>query len=223
MSKPALRLGMIAALAAALQPWLLMALGEPDVSTLAGLAADPAAGRRVFAAMLLFMPPMFVAYWIGSLERLPAARLRASLALFAFALWFALELGPRSFDLWVVHARWLPAWTAGDPAQRETLEGFHRLYRDALVALGFVRRHALLAGQLCLLLAVAGVRPWGTALAVVLGASVLRLSLGSLATYADLGFLAGIADPLYYVTAGLGFPLLALWLWDRSRAARGRA
>jgi hypothetical protein len=210
-------LGLVAAALAALQPWLLLLLGEPDVSSLAALAADPLKSKRIFVVMLLFIPAMFVAYWIAAADCLSVNPIYGTFTLFAFALWFALELGPRSFDLWIVQNRWLPRYLSASPPQREALEQSYSFYRDGVFALAFVRRHALLVGQLCLALSTWRVRPWGMLLAMALSLSVVRLLLGSLATYGDWHRLDVIADPLYFVTAGLTFPLLAAWLWSRRR------
>lgn len=216
MSKAALRFGVLAAVLAALQPWLLLLLGEPDTASLGALAADPATSQRHFWIMLACIPAMFAAYGVASLERFTPTSLCAAIAPLAFAVWFVLEMGPRSFDLWVVQGRWLPAHIAAAPEEQAALDRSYGLYRDALFALVFVRRHALLLGQLCLALEVRRHGPWGLALASALGLSVFRLALGSLATYAGWGAAGAIADPLYFVTSGLVFPLLAVWLWRRS-------
>ena len=108
-SRSAMLVCTAAAATAAVQPWLMLALGEVDVSTLNSLLANAEVAGRMFTALLVFMPPMFVAYWIATRAVAGAVPTLASFASFAFALWFALEPLPRSFDLWVVHARWLPA------------------------------------------------------------------------------------------------------------------
>jgi hypothetical protein len=219
LSRLPLLIALGAAALAALQPWLLLMLGEANPASLASLATDPALSARMFAVLLAFMPAMFLAYWLASLDRFVVNPALASLALFTFAFWFALELLPRAFDLWVVQGRWLPRFLAASEAGRAELESDYSLYRDASFALGFVRRLALTIGQSALALAVWRLRPWGLVLAIALSLSLLRLLLGTIATYGGFDTLSGILAPMYFVTAGLTFPSLALWCWSRSRAS----
>jgi hypothetical protein len=212
----------VAAAIAAIQPWLIPALGEADVSTLATLRENTELAGRMFTALLVFMPPMFIAYWIATRAVADAVPTLASFASFAFALWFALELLPRSFDLWVVHARWLPRFEAADAAGRAALEQQYAYYRDANSALMFVRRHVLLTGQACLAVGVWQRGLVGRLFAIALGLSVLRLVLGSLAMYGGLTSLHSIADPMYLLTAGTTYPLLAVWAWNQSRTVSFR-
>jgi hypothetical protein len=225
MTRPSSRALAVCAAAAGLaacQPWLMLALGDVDLGSLQALSATPALAGRMFAALLLFMPPMFVAYWIATWQFRPVLPVTASLALYCFGLWFALELLPRSFDWLVVHARWLPRFTAADDASRLVLEQQYALYRDANAALGFVRRHVLLAAQACLACCLWSDGLLGKLLASALGLSVLRLLLGSLALYAGMDWLYAIADPMYFVTAGAIYPLLATWAF-RTRPRHGPA
>jgi hypothetical protein len=215
-SRWALKLGAIAAIAASLQPWLLLVLGDPDTSSLATIAGDAARVRMLFWVMLLFIPPMFLAYWVAVVDRLARSPHLASLALFFLALWFALELGPRSFDLWVVHGKWASAYPTSVDASREWLERAYATYRDVQFAVVFVRRHALLGGQLCLAVLLGSSWRWGFAVSAALALSVLRLALGTLVSYGGWRALESIVDPLYFISAGLVFPLLAAWLWRRS-------
>lgn len=57
----------------------------------------------------------------------------------------------------------------------------------------------------------------GKLLALALGLSVLRLLLGTLALYGGMASRYAIADPMYFVTAGAIYPLLAAWAWRRGR------
>jgi hypothetical protein len=214
-ARPAWRLAAVAAAFAALQPCALLAFGEADPSSLASLATDAALARRMFVVYLVFMPAMFVAYWIAARSFAVGWPVTVSFATFAFALWFALELLPRSFDLWVVEGRWLPAFQAGDAPTRASLEQHYSWYRDAGYALGFVRRHALLLGQLLLATLVWRSGYWGRLLSIALAASVVRLTLGTLASYGGIDSLHAVLDPLYFVTASTVFPLLAIWSWRR--------
>jgi hypothetical protein len=207
----------VAAAVAAIQPWLMLALGEANVSTLNTLNDDAEIAARMFTALLVFMPPMFISYWIATRAVAATAPTLASFAAFAFALWFALELLPRSFDLWVVHARWLPRFEEADAMGRAALEQQYASYRDANFALGFVRRHALLTGQACLAVGVWRSGLIGRLLAIAFGLSVLRLLLGSLAIYGGFTELNAIADPMYFATAGALYPLLAVWAWKLAR------
>lgn len=61
----------------------------------------------------------------------------------------------------------------------------------------------------------------GVVLSAILALSVLRLSLGTLSTFFGLHGLATVSDPLYFITAGLVFPILGLWLLFRQGAVRG--
>jgi hypothetical protein len=209
----------VAAALAALQPWTLLLFGEVNPSSLGTLAAEPAVARRMFIVFLVFMPPMFVAYWTAARSFALGWPLTVSFASFAFGLWFALELLPRSFDLWVVQERWLPEFLAGDEPLRQRLEQRYAVYRDVGHAIAFVRRHALLLGQLLLASLLWRGGGWGRALSIALGASVLRLALGTFATYGGLHGLHAIADPLYFVTASTIFPLLAVWAWRQHLGA----
>jgi hypothetical protein len=211
----------VAAGLAALQPWIILALGDSDLTSLETLAAGREAAGRMFAALLAFMPAMFVAYWIATRHRLATWPVTASFALYGFALWFALELLPRSFDLLVVHGQWLPRFVEADAVERAGLEQRYSAYRDALVAVGFVRRHVLLAAQVCL-----GVSIWqsgllGKLLTAALALSALRLLLGSLALYGGMKWLYPIVDPLYFITAGSIYPLLAIWAFRECRSPAG--
>lgn len=209
-----------AAAVAATQPWLMLALGDADVTSLAALSANPTRAGRMFTTLLLFMPPMFVAYWIATRAVAGVFPAVAGIAAWLFGLWFALELLPRSFDVWVVQQRWLPRYATGDAATRDLLEQQYAFYRDANHALGFVRRHALLAAQACLAAMVWRQGLIGRLLTAALALSVMRLLLGSLGLYAGMTSLFAIADPLYFVTAGAVFPLLALWAWRQARAIK---
>jgi hypothetical protein len=40
---------------------------------------------------------------------------------------------------------------------------------------------------------------------------------GSLALYGGLTSFYSIADPMYYVTAGAIYPLMAVWVWNQAR------
>jgi hypothetical protein len=171
----------------------------------------------MFLAMLAFMPFMFVAYWIATKSMAHAHPELASLSLFFFGLWFALELLPRTFDLLVVHGRWLPRFETSDATMKAALEDRYAFYRDGVAALTAVRRHALLIAQACLAACVWRQGLVGKLLTVALGLSVLRLLLGSLALYGGLTSLYAIADPMYFVTAGTIYPLLA---WYASQQAR---
>jgi hypothetical protein len=217
MSKPvsgsALAVGMVAAAIAALQPWTMLAIGDADVSSLTALGSDPVSSRRMFVAMLAFMPPIFIAYWIATRVIAGAFPVTASFAAFAVALWFVLELLPRSFDLLAVQGRWLPEYALADAARRAELDRGYAAYRDVLNAVGFVRRHALLLGQACLAFAFWNRGLVGRLLTLALALSVLRLALGSLALYGGFTSLFAIADPLYFVTASAIFPLLGIWFW----------
>lgn len=214
-------LGSLAAGIAAMQPLMLWLLGEANVSSLAALSADPAGSRRMFVVLFAFMPAMFLAYWIAAQVARSIMPVTATFVIFAVSLWFALELLPRSFDLWVVQGRWLPSFAAADPVGREALEQKYAFYRDAVFSLAFVRRHALLVAQACLALVAWRTGIVGKLLALALGASVLRLLLGTFATYGGLGGLHAVADPMYFFTAATVFPLLATWLWRQSRTLSG--
>jgi hypothetical protein len=213
----ALLLGVAASAVAALQPWTMLAVGDADVSSLTALAKNPAQSKRMFVAMLAFMPAIFVAYWIAVRDVAGRMPVTAPFAALAFATWFLLEILPRSFDLWVVQGRWLAEYAAADPARRHEMDGNYALYRDAVQAVGFVRRHALLIGQACLAFSVWQSGLLGKLLAAALALSVVRLVLGSLALYAGMPALFAIADPMYFVTAAAVFPLLAGWLWRQRR------
>lgn len=195
---------------------MMLAIGDADVSSLEAMDRNPEVAGRMLLAMLVFMPPMFIAYWIATRSVALLYPTLASFAFYGFALWFALELLPRSFDLLVVHGRWLPKYAA-EAAARTELEEQYAFYRDGVSALTFIRRHALLIAQ-----ALLGIGLWrqglmGRWLAVALGLSVLRLLLGSLALYGGLISLYAIADPMYFVTAGAIFPLLAVFSWKNAR------
>jgi hypothetical protein len=220
LARPAWGLAAAAAGVAALQPWMLLMLGEANPSSLATLASQPDVSHRMFVVFLVFMPPMFVAYWVAVRSFALGWPLLTSFASFAFASWFALELLPRSFDLWVVQGRWLPAFMPGDTETRELLEQRYALYRDVGHAIGFVRRHALMAGQLLLAVLVWRGGMWGRLLGLALGLSVLRLGLGTAASYGGVGALNAIVDPMYFLTASTVFPLLAAWAWRQPRQPR---
>lgn len=218
-SRSALFLCAAAASIAAVQPWLMLAIGDADVSSLEAMDRNPEVAGRMLLAMLVFMPPMFIAYWIATRSVALLYPTLASFAFYGFALWFALELLPRSFDLLVVHGRWLPKYAAAEVVERIRLEEQFAFYRDGVSALTFVRRHALLIAQAILAICVWRHGIVGRVLAVALGLSVLRLLLGSLALYGGFASLYAIADPMYFVTAGAIFPLLAVFAWKRARGA----
>jgi hypothetical protein len=213
--RTALGIGACSALAAAAQPWFLLAVGDPDTSSLAAVAAGADHYGLVARAMLAFVPVMFVAYWTACVDRWTASPFLALSAALAFSGWFILEILPRSFDVWVVHAQWSQA----TPDRLDALADTYARYQEALYGVVFVRRHALLAGQAALAIAVWRQDRAGRALALALGLSVVRLTLGTLASYGDWHGLDAVADPLYFVTAGLTLPLLAVWMWSRWRAA----
>jgi hypothetical protein len=217
MTRGSLLACMVAAALAASQPWLMLVIGIADTSSLASLAEDTALARRMFTVLCVLMPPMFVAYWLATRACVQIMPATASFALYAFGLWFALELLPRSFDLFVVLDRWLPRFMGAAAEQRERLEEQYAAYRDALSALVFVRRNALMIAQACLAACMWSQGLVGKLLAGALGLGVLRLLLGTLAQYGGMGSLSAIDGPLYLVTAGSIYPLLAIWAYRRSR------
>jgi hypothetical protein len=216
-----IRLGALAAFMAATQPWVLLVIGDLDTSSLSTLISQPSARWHLSLwLMLLFMPIMFSAYLAAAMACWHDRPLLASLAIAAFVLWFLLELGVRSVDLFTVAARWVPAYLSSSPTERSLLEHSYRAYGDVVFGLVFVRRHALLLGQLLLAVLVPRSGRLGLVLSAVLGLSVLRLSLGTLSTYFGFKSLAAVADPLYFVTAGLAFPMLGIWLLHQQRTFR---
>lgn len=220
-SRNLIRLGAVAAFLAAVQPWALLVIGNLDAASLGALAALPSARWHLSLwLMLLFMPLMFCAYLAVASACWHERPSAAALAIASFSLWFLLELGLRSIDLFTVAGRWVPAYLSGSPADRILLEHSYRIYGDVAFGLVFIRRHALLLAQLLLAFLLRRSGRLGIVLTAILGLSVLRLSLGSLSTYFGLHSLARISEPLYLITAGLVFPMLGIWLLSREGQVR---
>jgi hypothetical protein len=220
ISRNLIRLGAVAAFLAAVQPWALLVIGDVDASSLGALAAQSSARWHVSLwLMLLFVPLMFAAYLAVASALWYEHPPTAALAIAAFCLWFLLEVGLRSIDLFTVAGRWVPAYLAGTSADRALIEHSYRVYGDVSFGLIFVRRHALLLAQLLLASLLPRTGRLGVVLSVLLGLSALRLSLGTLSTYCGLHSLARISDPLYFITAGLVFPILGIWLLHQQGTA----
>lgn len=218
-SRRLLRLGACASFLAALQPWALLVIGDVDTSSLAVLVTQPSANWRLgLWLMLLAMPPMFLAYLIAALSCWRQRPIVLTIAIGAFFLWFVLELTVRSVDLFAVAGRWAPAYLSAAPPDRQFLEQAYRIYGDIVYSLAFVRRHALLLGQLLLAVVVSRPGVWSRVLAAALALSVLRLILGTLSTYFGYRLLGTIADPLYFVTAGVLFPVMGFWLLRQAKS-----
>lgn len=197
----------------------LVLTGYPQPETQADLIALYA--HPVFIAqswvILIQVFLMFLALWgaaAGLFARVPAL---AATGLLVFIFWQALELIPRSIDLFAGSYRWAPAYlAAGEDVVRAGIARYFEVFGDVADAIRDVRSPLWALGHFLFGLAFwkFGGR-WTRLIAVLFLFNAARLILGLVGRSVGPVWLAGGGLPLFVIGMVPLFGLLAVWLWNR--------